>query len=135
MGSGPGVRERDGDLAAGWHIQRGQRPLLEEFVVGHQAPGRLQVAERGELVPIDDLYRAGQGLDGLDSHRLQDLLVLDQAGMRDTVREIEAIDAEITVVWFIAEVAAVRKPFLARGRVPADAVVGPLPHAASQKAG
>ena len=68
-------------------------------------------------------------MDGLDH-----LLVLDERGLDPPVGEEEPVEAEAAAVGVLAEVAAVGEALGAVLRLPADAVVGPLPDEASGKA-
>ena len=79
-----GLGEGHGDLStfARGDGQRRQRALLQDRAVHAQFPHDGQVLQRGKVIAIGDLERAGQRIDGRDQHRLLDLLELPQAGMR-----------------------------------------------------
>ena len=67
--------------------------------------------------------------DGLDN-----LLILDEAGMGVMLRRCQAIDAEVAVVGFVSEVTAVSEELNVILVFRANAVVGPFPHTAANQA-
>ena len=109
-----------------------QRPLLDDRAVPCDLPRAAEGREVGEVEAADDAKAAGAGVDRLDTHRLGQVLELEERRMRRTVGPDEAVRAEVRVVRLVAEVAAVR-PVLApvRRRVCTDPVVDPFPDEAA----